>query len=331
MTTFGKLRRIVDIREFWKNEAYDFTPWVVENIDLLSEALGVALEVQSSERPIGPFRADIVCRLTSDPDHVVLIENQIERTDHGHLGQLLTYAAGLDAVTIVWIARSFAEEHRAALDWLNGHTDEHLRFFGVEVRLWRIDNSAPAPQFDVISRPNDWSNQTRQSLEGVLTEGQTQQVAFWNALRDYGAEHGMKHVPGTSPKANWVSFGIGGKGIAITMVAARSDPQSLHQVDHLRIELSLNGVHSEHYFNELRAKQAEIEESLGTVPVWYESPGVMQRRIYLWREAPITDPTDWPQQFDWLFHWASVFDQVFRPLVSTLPPPPPAQPESFPD
>ncbi len=110
---FGRLRRI-PVRELWTNEAGDFTPWLAsqENISLLGDAIGVELEVEAQEKDVGPFRADILCRDTGTSE-LVLIENQLERTDHGHLGQLITYAAGLKAVTIVWVAARFTEEHRA--------------------------------------------------------------------------------------------------------------------------------------------------------------------------------------------------------------------------
>lgn len=144
----GRLER-VDLREAWETEDGDFTPWLAqeENIALLGDAIGIDLEVEAQEKQVGPFRADILCLDTATTDkHWVLIENQLYRTDHTHLGQLMTYAAGLDAVTIVWIAGQFAEEHRVALDWLNEITEEEIRFFGIEVELWRIGNSPPAPQ-----------------------------------------------------------------------------------------------------------------------------------------------------------------------------------------
>ena len=134
----GKLSQI-SLREVWKNEAGSFTPWLAEgaNLALLSEVLELELELEGQEQEVGPFRADILCK-DAGTDRWVLIENQLERTDYTHLGQLLTYAAGLQAVTIVWIAERFTEEHRAALDWLNDITDERFNFFGIEVELWRI-------------------------------------------------------------------------------------------------------------------------------------------------------------------------------------------------
>jgi hypothetical protein len=134
----GKLVKI-ELRDIWQSESSHFTPWLAreENLLTLGETLGLELELEAQERAVGPFRADILCKDIAT-NAWVLIENQLERTDHTHLGQLLTYASGLEAVTIVWIAARFTEEHRSTLDWLNRITDETFRFFGVEVELWRM-------------------------------------------------------------------------------------------------------------------------------------------------------------------------------------------------
>ena len=154
----GRLEKIKNIRDIWDTEDRDFTPWLAEenNIALLGDAIGLSLEVEAQEKAVGPFRADILCKDTAD-DSWVLIENQLERTDHKHLGQLMTYASGLKAVTIVWLATKFTEEHRSSLDWLNQITDDSFNFFGLEIELWKIDDSLIAPKFNVVSKPNDWS------------------------------------------------------------------------------------------------------------------------------------------------------------------------------
>src|SRR6185437_4226591 len=141
-TSLGRLIK-VNLRDVFPTEAGSFTPWLAqeENLSLLSETIGINLQCEAQEKDVGPFRADILCKDTIT-DNWVLIENQIERTDHTHLGQLLTYAAGLQAVTIVWVAERFTEEHRAALDWLNERTDAHINFFGLEIELWKIGDSA---------------------------------------------------------------------------------------------------------------------------------------------------------------------------------------------
>ena len=152
----GRLEQ-VKLREAWESESQDFTPWLAqaENLKVLSETLNMELETEGQEERVGPFRADLLCRDT-DGDSWVLIENQLGRTDHTHLGQLLTYAAGLQTATIIWVAATFTDEHRAALDWLNDITDERFRFFGLEIELWRIGDSPAAPKFNIVSKPNEW-------------------------------------------------------------------------------------------------------------------------------------------------------------------------------
>src|SRR3954470_11992661 len=187
----GRLER-VELRNIWLSEASDFTPWLArdENLAILGETLGIDLELEAQERPVGPFRADILCK-DIGTDRWVLIENQLERTDHTHLGQLLTYASGLEAVTIVWISARFTEEHRSTLDWLNRITDDSFRFFGLEVELWRIGDSIAAPKFNIISKPNAWSHSVAQAAraidEGELAETRVLQRNYWatlNKLRD---------------------------------------------------------------------------------------------------------------------------------------------------
>src|SRR5215467_859785 len=140
MPELGKLE-LVDPRFVWKNEAHDFTPWLLANGDLLAEALGIDLELEASEHAVGGFSLDLVGHDITN-DAVLIVENQLEGTDHSHLGQVLTYAAGTAASTIVWIATAFREEHRQALDWLNENTGEETHFFGIELRVARIGDSA---------------------------------------------------------------------------------------------------------------------------------------------------------------------------------------------
>ena len=143
MPDLAKIEK-VELKEAWPHEARDFTPWLAENIEELGAAIGVELELVDTEAAVGEYSLDVLAR---DPygDRPVVIENQLEPTNHNHLGQLLTYAAGYDANLVVWLTREFRDEHRQALDWLNQRTDEHTQFFGVVVELWKIDGSRPAP------------------------------------------------------------------------------------------------------------------------------------------------------------------------------------------
>jgi hypothetical protein len=162
----GKLER-VDLRNIWGDEARNFTPWLAtdEAIGLLSEVIGQrGLVVIGREVAVGPYSADILAKVAGNEDHKVVIENQLGKTDHDHLGKMITYAAGLGAKTLVWISDRFCEEHRAALDWLNQNTVDGLNFFGLEIHAYRIDGSRPAPQFSIISRPNSTSKAIREEV-----------------------------------------------------------------------------------------------------------------------------------------------------------------------
>ena len=175
----------VDIRNIWENETTDFTPWLAQsdNIDHIGEAIGIDLTVEEKEKPVGPYRADIFCK--DEGENPVLIENQLESTDHKHLGQLLTYASGLDAVTIIWVASEFSDEHRATLDWLNEHTAQGINFFGIVIEV-KKGNGHHYPVFNVVSQPNNWSksiNSDGYKTYGKLTETKKKQQDFWVFLK----------------------------------------------------------------------------------------------------------------------------------------------------
>ena len=154
------LRQRVRPRDIWKHEAQDFTPWLVENLSWLAECLNIDLELEAIEQKVSEFRADIVCRNTTDNSRIV-IENQLNRTDHAHLGQVLTYAAGLEAYTIVWIATEFRAAHRVTMCWHNEITDRRFSFFGLELDTWMDDASRYLAQLNIVSEPDDWSRLSR--------------------------------------------------------------------------------------------------------------------------------------------------------------------------
>jgi hypothetical protein len=204
----------VPLRSVWASESSDFTPWLAraENIALLGETLQLDLEVEGEEQRVGPFRADILCKDTTTGRWVV-IENQLNGTDHGHLGQILTYAAGLQATTVVWIAERFTDEHRAALDWLNQVTNEDVHFFGLEIEAWKIGGSPPAPKFNVVCQPNDWARivtMTAQRVEaGTQSEKKQAYLALWQRFAERLKTVGSVLRPTKPNTVNFSLFPIG--------------------------------------------------------------------------------------------------------------------------
>lgn len=310
----GRLTQ-VDLREVWSSEGGDFTPWLAldENIELLGQTIGLQLEVEAQEKDVGPFRADILCR-DADTDQWVLIENQLERTDHGHLGQLLTCAAGLKAVTIVWVAKQFNEEHRAALDWLNEITDERFQFFGLEVEAWRIGDSLPAPKFNVVSKPNDWARRVAGDAARVaeMTEGKRLQLEFWTAFRDYAEQH-AKRIRATKPlPQHWMVVALGRSGFHLSGVASVSGELEL------RAEFVIVHAKSAACFSKFESERSAIEAELGEPLTWYSVEGLKSRCIFFQRAADLEDRSAWPEHCEWLTVKLDRLHEVFQPRVKSL-------------
>jgi hypothetical protein len=316
MKQLGKLRRVT-VREVWRHEASDFTPWLAQeaNIALLSAAVRLDLIVEAQEKNVGPFRADILCKDTLT-NAWVLIENQLERTDHAHLGQLLTYAAGLQAATIIWIAERFTEEHRAALDWLNEITDERFAFFGIEIELWQIESSPLAPNFKLVSMPNDWSKQiasaTAQLQMNNLTLTRQLYLAYWTSfnqlLREY---NGLFRARKPSPDS-WTDFAIGHGSFGLQAVLSARDGW-------IAVVLLMRGPHAKSYFRLLSQHRAEVEQAVGAGLDWRELPNNKESQAWLFRrDLDLTNRESWPEQQRWLMDTLETFYRVFAPLVKEL-------------
>lgn len=312
-TPLGRLKP-VELRQAWTKESEEFTPWLgrEENLSLLGDTIGLELELEAEEKNVGPFRADILCKDTAT-GRWVLIENQLERTDHVHLGQLLTYAAGLKAVIVVWIAQRFTDEHRAALDWLNEITDERFNFFGLEIELWRIGDSDVAPKFNIACQPNDWQKSIGPGTR-ELSETRQNQLSFWLAYRDYLKGRGETKVSRPQPQ-NWISHPLGRAGFYLCSVASMFD-----SVDHvfkpeIRMEMVIDRENSKEYFAILEGKKSEIEKAIGEALTWHNPPDARMRRIYCRRSADIRDQTKWDEQHAWLADKLRCFRDVFGPLI----------------
>ncbi|EMY69843.1 DUF4268 domain-containing protein [Leptospira vanthielii] len=210
MKTLGKFIKI-DLREFWPDEAKSFTPWLSkqENLVVLSDEIGIDLELEGIEVHIGNYKADIVCRDISN-DQKIIIENQLEKSNHDHLGKIITYASGIDAFTIIWICSLITEEHRQAIDWLNQNTIEDIRFFAIEIELWQIDQSNPAPKFNIICKPNEWVKSSKDlKINKTLTETKQIQLDYWNFIIDYFKKNKTTLSLRKPRPQHWYSLSLG--------------------------------------------------------------------------------------------------------------------------
>jgi hypothetical protein len=312
----GRLEK-TDLREAWNSEAGDFTPWLAEadNLELLGQAIGIELELEAQEKFVGPFRADILCKDVGSSQWV-LIENQLERTDHIHLGQLLTYAAGLNAVTIVWIAERFTEEHRAALDWLNTITNENINFFGLEIELWRIANSLMAPKFNVVSKPNNWSKTVSEGTRRLETSEHSEtkqlQLAYWTELKSLLQQQNSSARIGKPQPQNWMSFTLGRANFQIIAYVNTREKQ-------IGVGLVLSGSDSKAHYHLLQQDRAAIENEIGTSLDWRENLSKIESHLYIYaREMDPTIHERWPEQHEWMREKLEILKTVFAPRVKLL-------------
>ena len=197
MMDFSELRDI-DLREAWQSEDEDFTPWLSDNLQRLSRVLGVAIDPDDSEVAVDGFSADILATFPANGSRVV-IENQLENTDHNHLGEIMSHLARLEAQSAIWVAREFQADHLAAIRWLNMNTPLDYSFFAVRVRAVRVgEYPAPiAPVFDLLEKPHDWDrripvlNRTAQGAGGRnnrLNRLRRKRNDFWHSYADQHPE-----------------------------------------------------------------------------------------------------------------------------------------------
>jgi hypothetical protein len=316
----GRLKE-VSLREAWESEASDFTPWLAkeENLRLLGETIGIELELESQEKGVGPFRADLLCKDPSDGSWV-LIENQLEKTNHTHLGQLITYAAGLNAVTIVWISEKFTEEHRAALDWMNEKTDEKIRLFGIEVKLFQIGNSPPAPRFEIISQPNDWTQTVQHSAESgrEYSEHKLLQKKFWQEFRQFMEEkESFVRCQKPAPQ-HWLTSSIGRSGFHLASILSLWNSVTDKKGPEIRADLILNGPTAKEDFAALEKQKDAVEKALGTTLNWHNPENKHMCRVSARKDINFLDEKKWPECFEWLKQNLEAMHRVFGPRIKAL-------------
>jgi hypothetical protein len=314
MPNLGHIKKI-DLREVWPNEAEDFTPWLAEHIAQLGDALGLELELRSTEAPVGQYSLDVWAYETGS-NRSVVIENQLETTNHNHLGQLLTYAAGYDASVVVWLTAEFRDEHRAALDWLNTRTGENTQFFGVVVEAWQIDDSRPAPYFSLVVVPNQWRRQTatadRATGSGNVSERRERYRVYFQSLIDSLREdHRFTNVRQGQPQ-NWYGFSSGTRGISYSTAFPIGGRCRVE----VYIDLGDQAL-NENLFDQLSENKDRIESELGSALEWDRLDGRRACRISAVRPGSIDDePEELENTRIWMIGNLLQFKGVFGPYLT---------------
>ena len=308
----GQIKKL-KVRRIWENEASDFTPWLAKegNIALLGKSLGLELEVEQVEATVGPYSADILAKDTGNGKYVV-IENQLGKTDHDHLGKAITYGSVLDASAIVWIASEFTEEHQKALDWLNEYTSEDLSFYGVLLEIWQIDKSKPAVRFNVISRPaiikrGDVTGNTFENL----SETKKLQLEFWNAFRDKLLKSKVITSAQTPRPQYWFDVALGKSHFVLSNIANTYE-------NRIGVRVYIGNKVAEKALPLLEMQKEEIEAELGTKLEWNPNPDNRDKTIAIYRDANLQNRDEWTEPIDWMVKMVRRFRKTFMPRIKNL-------------
>ena len=295
-----------NLRSVWNNEP-EFSTWLSkeENLSLLGEEIGVELSLIETEADAGSFKVDILAE-EENTGRKIIIENQLEPTDHDHLGKILTYGSVHDASLLIWIVRDVREEHRKAIDWLNEHTDEKLNFFLVQLEIWRIEESKWAPKFQIVSRPNEWVKLLARSSGPQRTKTQVLQHEYWTKFQEYASSRHSTLRLRTPRPQHWydISYGNSKSHITLTINTQRNV---------LGCEVYIPD--SKELFNKFLSKKDDIESELGIKLEWMALPSRKASRIKASYNVNIKERNNWTTAFEWMNKSAENFQMVFSKYI----------------
>lgn len=301
----------VPIQEVWRREAADFTPWLARNLSYLSDKLGMELSPENTEVRVGDFSADIVARDLST-SRFVIIENQYGQSDHKHLGQVITYAAGRGASTVVWVAEQIRPEHRVAIDLLNRGMKSILRFYAVEASVIRIDNSLPAFTLDVICEPEEDEIENPGPHGGELNERYQKYLAFFQGLIDELNRRHFTRARRAQPQ-NWYTFSSENSNVFTYSF-------SFAQHRRVRAEIYIDSGDAEKnkaLFDLLVAQKQTLEPAMGAELAWERLDQKRASRVALYRAGSIDSPTEELQEIQaWGIASLERFKSVFPSQIN---------------
>jgi hypothetical protein len=309
----GELK-LLDVRSLWPNESSDFTPWLAnaENISRLGAALGLELEVESTEVAVGPYAADILARDSGTGGYVV-IENQLGKTDHDHLGKAITYAAVLAAGAIVWVAPEFTEEHRKAIDWLNDNSFDDVSFYGVRIELWQIDTSKPAVRFNVLSRPSEVARKAAVTkASAALSDAKKLQFQWWTEFRKALLEQKVVTSAQAAAPRYWHNVALGRTGFHLSNICDT-------YANRIGVRVYMRHKHGgDAALAQLLEQKQDIEAEIGQPLIWNANPEALDKTITLVREVDLNDRERWPEYLSWMVRMTEKFRTAFAPRVRKL-------------
>jgi len=309
----NKIEKIkkVPLREIWKKEDKDFTKWLEENIDYLNDVLDIDFSIISSEESVGPFKVDLYGEDSSGEK--VIIENQLEKTDHTHLGQVITYLTNLEAKTAIWITSNPKEEHIKAIEWLNETTPDDISFYLIKLEAIKIgENSSAAPLFTIIKRP---------TLEGKQIGAEKKEYAqrhifrekFWKQFLLEVNKKNLLFKNISSSTGNWIGLGVGKGGINLNLLVSKK---------YARSEIFINRGNKEEnkkifdYFYSLKSK---IEKDFGKKLVWERMEENVTSRIkYQLDDMDVSNQEDWDKMIEFLIDSSARMHKVFNKSVKKI-------------
>ncbi len=299
----GKIKRITDLRSVWQHEALNFSKWLAqdENLAQLSEAIGIDIILEELESSVGNFNVDLFA-IEEGTDRKIIIENQLEDTNHDHLGKIITYASGKGAEVIVWIVKRARDEHRQAIEWLNQNTGVKIGFFLVEIELWQIDDSAIAPKFNVVERPNDWAKQMK-NVDNLSDTKQLQQN-FWLSLSEtIKSSYAKDFSPRKAQPQHWYDLSVGSSSYHIGLTV---------NTQKKRLGAEIYIPDDKEKFAMFKEHANEIEQLVGSKIEWREA--TKATRIITLHSYDISNESNWPQAIEWLLNKAIVFKQIAKKI-----------------
>ncbi len=304
----GKLQE-VDIRKLWSHEQYDFSEWLSksENLEQLNEVIGLTLSEVEKEVYVGAYRCDLVGVDETTGDKVI-IENQLEASNHDHLGKIITYASGLGAKVVVWIVKEAREEHRSAIEWLNNNTSDKLNFFLIEIHAYQIGDSLCAPKFEIVEKPNGFiKNAKGQSGSGEYNKGQSEKIEFWTRFNEVLIERGKPFNVRKPTTDHWYDIAIGTSDAHVSLTIVNRE----HVVG---VELYISD--NKELFEKLYLQKDEIDEKLGLHPDWQRLDGKKAARIiYRMPGLDFEDHSNYDSLMNEMIDKATLFAKIFKKYI----------------